>query len=306
MKINLFKINGKVEELHGTSIELEKSLQNLIEQNLETFLGIRFLATEYVTGKVHAGRIDTLGIDENNHPVIIEYKRNLKENVINQGLFYLDWLLDHKADFHLLVQKKLGHVIADAIEWSGARILCIAEDFTKYDTHAVQQIARNIELIRYRQYGRELLLFEQIAAFVEKDNEQPVVLKASEKTKLCRNKYTTIQESLANASAETQELFASIKEYILALGDDVIFGTMKYYFSFRRIKNFSCIEIKPTQNKIVIYLKIDPKSLIIENGFTRDVTNIGHLGTGDFEVTIASRSDFQKAKELIQQSYESC
>ena len=33
-------------------------------------------------------------IDENNSPVIIEYKRSTNENVINQGLFYLDWLHD--------------------------------------------------------------------------------------------------------------------------------------------------------------------------------------------------------------------
>lgn len=28
--------------------------------------------------------------------------------MINQGLFYLDWLLDHKADFKLLVMEELG------------------------------------------------------------------------------------------------------------------------------------------------------------------------------------------------------
>lgn len=89
--IKLFRTNnGTVEELKGTSAALEKSLQTLIEQHLEAFLGIRFLASEHSTGKVNSGRIDTLGIDENGCPVIIEYKRALNENVINQGLFYLD------------------------------------------------------------------------------------------------------------------------------------------------------------------------------------------------------------------------
>jgi len=54
-------------------------------------LGIKFLASEYSTGKIYGGRIDTLGIDENGCPVIIEYKRALNENVINQGLFYPDF-----------------------------------------------------------------------------------------------------------------------------------------------------------------------------------------------------------------------
>ena len=50
--------------------------------------------------------------------MIFEYKRSSSENVINQGLFYLDWLLDHKADFKLLVIEKLGMEVADQIDWS--------------------------------------------------------------------------------------------------------------------------------------------------------------------------------------------
>ena len=61
-----------------------------IEANLDTLLGIRFLATESSTGKTRAGRIDSLGLDENNCPVILEYKRSVGENVVSQGLFYLD------------------------------------------------------------------------------------------------------------------------------------------------------------------------------------------------------------------------
>ena len=98
--IKLFRIRSSVvDELTSTSVALEKSLQTLIEAHLETFLGVRFLATEHSTGRKHKGRIDTLGIDENGCPVIIEYKRSVNENVINQGLFYLDWLMDHKGDF---------------------------------------------------------------------------------------------------------------------------------------------------------------------------------------------------------------
>ena len=82
--IKLFKIDGQeVSELESRSAKIEKSLQSQIEANLETYLGVQFLATEYSTGANHGGRIDTLGIDENGSPVIIEYKRSLNENVIN-------------------------------------------------------------------------------------------------------------------------------------------------------------------------------------------------------------------------------
>lgn len=115
--IKLFRVEADhVEELSGSSVALEKSLQSLIEKYLETFLGVRFLATEYTTGKSHGGRIDTLGIDENNSPVIVEYKRAANENVVNQGLFYLDWLLDHRAEFTLLAMKQLGPQIEGLVD----------------------------------------------------------------------------------------------------------------------------------------------------------------------------------------------
>ena len=153
-----------VRELEGQSVAIEKSLQSLMEKNLQDFLNIRFVASEYSTSKSHKGRIDTLGLDENNCPVIIEYKRALNENVINQGLYYLDWLMDHKAEFKLLILEKYGKEVADSIEWSSPRLLCIAGDFTKYDEYAVQQINRNIELIRYKKYGNQFILLELVNA----------------------------------------------------------------------------------------------------------------------------------------------
>jgi len=163
--IKLFRLtSGTATELQGSASDLEKPLQTLIEANLQPLLNIRFIATEHSTGKTHGGRIDSLGLDENNCPVILEYKRSVGENVINQGLFYLDWLLDHKAEFKLLVLDKLGAAAADAIDWSAPRVVCIAADFTKYDGHAVQQIGRNIDLIRYRQFGGDLLLLESVNA----------------------------------------------------------------------------------------------------------------------------------------------
>src|SRR5260221_1686629 len=150
--IKLFRLtNGEASEMQGVASDLEKPLQTLIEENLDALLGVRFLATEYSTGKTHAGRIDTLGLDENNCPVIFEYKRSASENVINQGLFYLDWLMDHKAEFELLVINRLDKNSSEAIDLSAPRLVCIAADFTKYDAHTVQQIDRNIELFRYKQ-----------------------------------------------------------------------------------------------------------------------------------------------------------
>lgn len=72
--IKLFRIgSGAVSELTGTTDTVEKSVQILFETILEPLLGVRFLATEFTT--THGGRIDTLGLDENGCPVILEYTR---------------------------------------------------------------------------------------------------------------------------------------------------------------------------------------------------------------------------------------
>jgi hypothetical protein len=162
--VKLFKLHtsGRAVELPGEAVSVERSLQTMIERDSETFLGVTFLASEYSTGKTHGGRIDTLAIDEDDCPVIIEYKRSTNENVINQGLFYLDWLLDHKAEFQLLVQQKLGGKRAAEIDWTAPRLLCIAGDFTRYDKHAVQQINRNIDLLRYQKFGNDLLALQLV------------------------------------------------------------------------------------------------------------------------------------------------
>ncbi len=66
------------------------------------FFGVTFFKSEF---QITNRQIDSLGIDENDGPVIFEYKRSVNEDVINQGLFYLDWLLEHIVDFKLLVMK---------------------------------------------------------------------------------------------------------------------------------------------------------------------------------------------------------
>ncbi len=300
--IKIFRIgSGSVVELNGQSVALEKSLQTLIEQNLEVFLGIRFLASEYSTGKTHGGRIDTLGIDENRRPVIIEYKRSINENVINQGLYYLDWLMDHKAEFVLQVIEKFGKSEADLVEWSNPRLICIAGDFTKYDEHAVQQINRNIELIRYRKFDQDLLLFELVNATIAQVSTET---KGTIKSTKLKSAHKTVDENLYVANAELTDLYESLKAFLVALGDDVQIVTNKYYFAFKRIKNFACVEIYPKIQKLIVYVKIDPTGIELNEGFTRDVRSIGHYGTGELEITLATQTDLEAAKHLLLRSYE--
>ena len=298
--IKLYKLDGNnvASPINGGQITLERHLQNILENNMMTMLGISFLASEYSTGQNHRGRIDSLGLDENFSPVIIEYKRSSHENVINQGLFYLDWLMDHKAEFQLLVQNKFDKETADKIDWSAPRLLCIAADFTRYDEHAVKQMNRNIELLRYRKYGDDLILLELVNATTELSSAD---LSSNNSTVTT---YKTITNVFDELSGEFAVLVKEVQSYLLDLADDVQVKTLKYYEAYKRIKNFACLEVRPSKGKIILYLKLNPESVDLQDGFSRDVSNIGHFGTGELEVTITDAESFEKAKPLIMRSYE--
>ncbi|MFT7463877.1 MAG: putative transport protein [Pseudohongiellaceae bacterium] len=269
-----------------------------MECNLETLLGVRFLASEYSTGPKHGGRIDSLGIDENSCPVIIEYKRSTNENVINQGLYYLDWLMDHRAEFQLIVMEKLGKNAAECIDWSAPRLLCIAGGFTKYDDYAVQQMGRNIELIRYKRFGDELLLLELVNA-----TSAPMPVKGSNGDDQQTVRYKTISDTLNTLKGPLRDLFEEVCAFLEALGDDVQQKTLKNYVAFKRIKNFACVEVFPSNSNVKVFAKVDPDGIELRKGFTRDVRKIGHYGTGDLEITLSSHGDLENAKSLLQRSY---
>lgn len=314
--IKLFRFaNNQASELPGKAVAIEKTLQRIIESQMETFLGVRFLASEFSTGAKHRGRIDSLGLDENGCPVIIEYKRHSNENVINQGLFYLDWLLDHKADFRLLVMEKLGKDIAEKIEWGETRLLCIAADFTRYDEHAVSQINRNIELIRYKLFGDDLLLFELVngasaasstSATIELETPTAQAESKAAKTPAASTlAMKTHADQLATASIELLGLFEQTRSFILAQGDDIIEKPLKLYVAFRRLKNFVCMGVISKHDPhVYLILKLDPKTVELEKNFMRDVSAIGHWGTGDLEVVLRKPADFEKAKPLIERAYQ--
>lgn len=309
--IKLFRLQScRAVELQGDASGLEKPLQTLIEANLDTLLGIRFLATEYSTGKTHAGRIDSLGLDENNCPVILEYKRSVGENVINQGLFYLDWLMDHQAEFKLLAMDKLGKPAADVIDWTAPRLVCIAADFTKYDGHAVQQINRNIELIRYRRFGEELLLLELAnaasansgRASATKAVKLPKPPPAEPVTAKAGSGDRSYADWLPLLSPHLSELMASLEGHVLSLGDDVQRKELKLYVAFKRLKNFATVV--PQKARLLLYLHVDPDQLLPLPPNGRDVRNQGHWGTGDLELALASQADLDTAKSLILMAYE--
>ena len=153
--------------------------------------------------------------------------------------------------------------------------------------------------LKYKKYEDDLILFELVNATTA--SETAII---SDEGVNKHNVYKTVTENLKQADKELQDLYYSVKDFILNLGDDIQEKVLKYYIAFKKIRNFACVEIYPKSKSILIYLNINPNEVELKEGFTRDVSNIGHYGTGNLEVRINSKDDFEKAKELITKSYD--
>ncbi|WP_252717471.1 DUF5655 domain-containing protein [Acinetobacter ursingii] len=219
---------------------LEKDLQTLVEKNLETVFNCRFIASEFSTGSYHAGRIDTLALSEDNNPVIIEYKKVESSELINQSLFYLYWIQDHKGDFEIAVQNKLGKSIS--IDWSDIRVICIAPNYKKYDLHAAQVMGANIELWKYHLYSNNTFYLERVLntnktiqslTDTNQKLKNPIMVEAGKKAAIARQNNTyTFDERLHGKSQSIINLAENIREFILSIGDIIEEIPKKSYIAY--------------------------------------------------------------------------
>ncbi|GGZ21315.1 hypothetical protein GCM10010300_76300 [Streptomyces olivaceoviridis] len=291
---------GQATEVPGAAVGMEVELQRLIEANMEAMLGIRFLATEYRTGH-HGGRIDSLGLDENGTPVIVEYKRSRDQNVINQGLSYLWWLHDHHHEFESLTLEKLGDRAAGEIDWSSPRIVCVAGAFTRHDTVAVGMIGHRIDLVTYRAF-EDVLTLQLIASAGGTRNSPRGGAAGSVRTGSAAPK--SVQQYLDESPGELRELYADLDELLLS-HRDVRKEPQLHYIAYRRINNVATVRLQPRNRLLVVNLKLDPDTVELRDGFSRDLRGVGVLGIrGGVEVRIGSRGDLVRATDLIQRSID--
>ena len=284
----------------------EKLLQKLVEQNLKPIFNCRFVASEFSTGSQHAGRIDTLALSEDNNPVIIEYKIVESDGLINQSLYYLDWINDHHGDFEVAANK--NHENKTEVDWSDIRVICIAPNYKKYDLHAVNQMrVPNIELWQYRLFKNECLYLEKI--FPKGDPTSPETKKnldmtfAGKEAALAQKAGSySLEQHFIKGSEPIKALALSIQEFIMGLDSAIQEVPKKYYIAYKLSQNIVCMVIQ--KQRVILYVKLDPKSLSELLPIARDVTTSEHYGTGDLELVLESTSDFETAKTFIFQAYQ--
>ena len=300
---------GKLEVVKQQNFNNEKELQSLIETNMKRIFNCRFLATEFATGSVHMGRIDTLALSEDDNPVIIEYKVVESSQLVNQSLFYLSWLRDHKGDFQVVAERVLGK--ETKIDWSEIRVICIAPGYKKYDLHAVAMMGANIELWQYKYYENENFFIEEVlnnsstetglAKTNMKNGKNPIMVEAGRKAAVSKRAGVySFEEHLEKAEGKKRDMVLELQKFILELSESVREIPKKYYVAYKVTQNFVCMDVR--KDKILLYLKIDAKEMETIPPNCRDVSKKGYW-LGNCEVKITNSEEFELAKKYIEMSF---
>jgi predicted transport protein len=304
----LFAIsNDALISAEQTNFALEKELQHLIEKNLGTVFNCRFIATEFSTGTLHGGRIDSLALSEDDNPVIIEYKKVESSELITQSLYYLHWIHDHRGDFEIAARQKLGNSVT--VDWSNVRVICLAPKYKKFDLHAVQAMGANIELWRYRLFSNQTIYLEEVLQS-ERDTvvptglstKNPVMVEAGKKAAISRkNGDYSFDDHLEGRSENVKALMQAVREFVLNMDESIEEVPKKYWIAYKTSQNVVCIE--PQQKNIKLFVKLRAKDVQDPPDSYRDVTDIGHFGTGDSEFTISSVQEFESVAPYIELAY---
>ncbi|PTT40529.1 hypothetical protein DBR28_05685, partial [Chryseobacterium sp. HMWF028] len=237
--MQLFKNNKQaLSTLREIPFKLEKDIQKLFEQNLELITNLKLIKSEFT---IKSNRIDTLAFDEESNAfVIIEYKRNQNYSVVDQGVSYLNLMLEYKADFiveYNETQKR--NLKRNDVDWSQSKIIFVSPSFTDFQKQSSNFKDLAIELWEIKQFENEIVVINPI----KKSKSAPSIKQVqqndnSEISKVVKEiKVYTEEDHLQGKSDDIKELYDSFKNGILNLSPDIEIDPKKLYIAFKKQKN---------------------------------------------------------------------
>jgi predicted transport protein len=290
---------NKLVQVKEKPFKLEREIQSIFESNLQNIMGLLFVKSEFT---IKNKRIDTLAYDkQTNAFIIIEYKRDKNYSVVDQGLTYLNLMLQNKAEFILTYNETLKDILhSKDVDWSQSRVAFVSPSFTDNQISASDFKDFGIELWEIKQFENNTISINTIKKSSGAPSIKPL-LENSENLKAVKEniKVYTEEDHYSNGSDYTIELYEKFKSSIINLTDGIEILPQKYYIAFKKGSNISDIEIQKKSLKIFINAKKgtldDPKDLV------KDVSNIGHRGNGDYQIQIENDKDLEYIMSLIKQ-----
>lgn len=300
--MQLFSHKGnKLSSLKEKPFKLEKDMQKLFEANLEVLTGLRLVKSEFT---IKGQRFDTLVYDVDSKSfVIIEFKRERNFSVVDQGVSYLNLMLENKAEFIVEYnESQQQNLKRSDVDWSQSKVIFASPSFTDFQKQASNFKDLPIELWEIKQYQGDIIVVNP----VKKSKAAPTIKTIqpptnSELEKVAKEvKVYTEEDHLAGKSDETIELYETYKQAIQNLAPDIELEAKKLYVAFKKAKNIADIVILKNSLKIFINLKSgeldDPKKLM------RDVSAVGHWGNGDYEIVVADTKNLEYIMSLVKQA----
>ena len=299
----LFSIKGEeLKKVHRVDFKLERDIQNITEHNMSIIFGLDLVKSEFQLNNL---RLDSLAFDEETKSfVVIEYKKSSNFSVVDQGYAYLALLLNNKADFILEYnESKEGYLSKNDVDWSQSRVIFIAPQFTKYQRQAIEFKDLPIELWEVTKYKNDIIYFNQLKA----SNTSESIKKVSTKSEIVQKvsnelKVYTEEDHLKTTSDDVKELYDELKDRIYNLGETIEIKPTKYYIAFKSNTNF--VDFIIQKNQIKLRLNVRKGALDDPKNVTRDISNIGHWGNGDYGIDIIPGDDLDYLMTVIRQSYE--
>ncbi|MFZ2430944.1 MAG: DUF5655 domain-containing protein [Lutibacter sp.] len=292
-------INNNLLNIKEKPFKLEREIQLIFETNLQDIMGLELVKSEFT---IKNKRIDSLAFDRQTKAfIIIEYKRDKNYSVVDQGLTYLNLMLQNRAEFILTYNETLKDTLhSKNIDWSQSRVAFVSPSFTENQISASDFKDFGIELWEVKQFENNFISINSIKKSSSAQSIKPL-LENSEKLKEVKEhiKVYTEEDHFKNGSDFTIELYEKFKTSILYLADNIEIIPQKFYIAFKKGSNISDIEIQKKGLKIFINAKKgslnDPKDLV------KDVSNIGHRGNGDYQIQIENDNDLEYIMYLIKQ-----
>lgn len=259
--MSIYKQSGnKLLSVREKKIDLEKTVQGLVEANLTDVFGLSFVCSEFPLNSL---RIDTLAFDDELKSfAVIEYKKDRSFSVIDQGYAYLALLLNNKADFVLEYNERCKkNLRKDDIDWSQSKVIFVANSFTKYQQEAMGFQDLPIELWEVKKYEENLVLFNELRAS-EKSESIKTVAKGKNVEVVSREiKQYLIDDHFKLKWDKAKTFFEIISQRILELDSRFEIRPVKNYIGFN-IKSKNVVDIKTQASGILLeLLRVRPEDL---------------------------------------------
>jgi len=301
-----FEISGmKLKKISQKEFKNEAELHKLVDNNLEEIFKIRYIKDEHITDK--HGRIETIGLDEGNRPVIIEYKKTKERGQLIQANRYMTWIRQNPDSFELLVKNNLGNDIGP-VDFSNPRIICLAQEYSIDDKCLA--LTLGAELWKYRVYNNNMLM-------IMREEEPEQLIKGSrgkttiEKIKRQPQPSKTIEQHLRGASDELKQLFYALDAKIMDISSEIERYTKQTEIVYKTSQNFVYVAIQNRKNCLRCLLLTERDKLDDHKNLTSKVPKTHGYGNITRIVFVSPKDindgkyDIEDVLDLLEQSYKS-